>query len=185
MTVRASKPDSKGQTTAETANSVYSLLPTGSSNTFTQTFAFGSTPLGGDTDTTGTPGTPGPHPHYLHALSDLRDARALLTALGENNVMGRELDAVVNIDKTIAEIKRASIDDGKNLNDHPPVDANIKHKARLIKARKLLDSSLKDLNYDEDDHKALHWREKAIKHDNDAIDATKQTIKDAISDVGA
>src|SRR5579862_5310722 len=75
--------------------------------------------------------TPGEHPHYLRALSDLRYARAWLTALGENNVMGREMDAVVNIDKAIADIKRASIDDGKDLKDHPPVDANLKHKGRL------------------------------------------------------
>lgn len=37
------------------------------------------------------------HPHYLRALSDLRYARAWVTALGENNVMGREMDVVVHI----------------------------------------------------------------------------------------
>lgn len=45
MTVRAKQPDTKGKGvgTAETANSVYSLLPTRSSKTFTQKFAFGET----------------------------------------------------------------------------------------------------------------------------------------------
>lgn len=129
--------------------------------------------------------TPGPHPHYLHALSDLRMARAWLTALGENNVMGREMDSVGNIDKAIADVKSASIDDGKDLNDHPPVDVKVKHKARLIKALDLLRGAKKDLDYDEDDHKALGWRHKAQKHTQDAINATKQAIKDAISDVGA
>ena len=100
--------------------------------------------------------TPGEHPHYLHALSDLRYARAWLTALGENNVMGREMDAVVNIDKAIGDIKRASIDDGKDLNDHPPVDANLKHKGRLHKAMALLTSARKDLRFDEGD-KRLAW----------------------------
>jgi hypothetical protein len=40
MTVVNKKPPSKGQTTAETANSVYGELPPGPSETFTQTFHF-------------------------------------------------------------------------------------------------------------------------------------------------
>jgi hypothetical protein len=43
MTVTSKRPESKGSHTAETANSVYGLLPTGSSKTFTQKFAFGET----------------------------------------------------------------------------------------------------------------------------------------------
>jgi hypothetical protein len=43
MTVTSKRPESKGSHTAETANSVYGLLPTGSSKTFTQKFAFGKT----------------------------------------------------------------------------------------------------------------------------------------------
>jgi hypothetical protein len=129
--------------------------------------------------------TPGPHPHYLHALSDLRYARGWLTALGQNNVMGREMDAEVNIDKAIADIKSASIDDGKDLKDHPPIDVTVKHKARLVKALDLLRGVRKDLRVDEDDKKALGWRKKALEHVGLAIDATKQAIKDAINDAGA
>ena len=33
-----------------------------------------------------------------------------------------EQRAIQEIDQAIQDIKRASIDDGKNLNDHPPVD---------------------------------------------------------------
>jgi hypothetical protein len=40
MTVRAEKPPSKDKETGETANSNYGLLPTGASNTYTQTFVF-------------------------------------------------------------------------------------------------------------------------------------------------
>jgi hypothetical protein len=40
MTVRTDRPPSKGQTTAETANSSYGLLPTGANSTYTQTFTF-------------------------------------------------------------------------------------------------------------------------------------------------
>jgi hypothetical protein len=121
----------------------------------------------------------------LHALSDLRYARGWLTALGENNVMGRELDAVANIDKAIADIKSASIDDGKDLKFHPPVDVSVKHKARLIKALDLIKGAQADLAVEEDDQKALGWRQKAQQHVQAAIDATNQAIKDAIHDVGA
>ena len=126
--------------------------------------------------------TPGEHPHYLHALSDLRSARAWLTAGGENNVMGREMDAVVNIDKAIGEIKRASIDDGKDLKDHLPIDANLKHKGRLHKAMALLTSARKDLQYEEDDKRALGWRRAALKHVNEAAKADKQAINDVRND---
>ena len=126
--------------------------------------------------------TPGEHPHYLHALSDLRAARAWLTAGGENNVMGREMDAVVHIDKAIGEIKRASIDDGKDIQDHPPIDANLKHKGRLHKAMALLTSARKDLQFEEDDKKALGWRKDAVKHVNEAVKADKQAINDVKKD---
>ena len=43
MTVTSKRPESKGSHTAETANSVYGLLPNGPSKTFTQAFAFGAT----------------------------------------------------------------------------------------------------------------------------------------------
>jgi len=46
MTVVNKKPPSKGKTTAETANSVYSELPDGPSDTITQKFAVGSDKLG-------------------------------------------------------------------------------------------------------------------------------------------
>jgi len=122
------------------------------------------------------------HPHYLHALSDLRHARGWLTALGENNVMGREMDAVAKIDKAIGELKRASIDDGKDLKDHPPVDAHAKHKGRLHKSLALLESALRDIKFEEDDMKALGWRKAAIHHVEDAIKANKQAINDVKND---
>ena len=126
--------------------------------------------------------TPGEYPHYLHALTDLRFARAWLTAGGANNVMGREMDAVVNIDKAIGEIKRAAIDDGKDLMDHPPIDAGLKHKGRLHKAMALLTSARKDLQFEEDDKQALGWRRAALKHVNDAAKADKQAIIDVKND---
>ena len=70
---------------------------------------------------------PGHHPHYLHALSDLRHARAYLDKLFMSEQRDdMEEHAIRKIDDAIREIKHASIDDGKNLNDHPPIDTHLK-----------------------------------------------------------
>jgi hypothetical protein len=123
------------------------------------------------------------HPHYLHALSDLRDARAWLTEPAGDKAVGKVMDAVDNIDKAIGEIKRASIDDGKDLKDHMPIDATMKHRGRLRKVMDLLNSAHRDLTYKEDDHEALGWRKAAIKHVDDAIRSDKQAIKEIHGDL--
>src|SRR5208282_5996186 len=79
-------------------------------------------------------GSPAHHPHYLHALSDLRHARALLDRLAMNEDRDEmEQRAIERIDEAIHEIKRASIDDGKNLEDHPPIDVHLKRGERYRK----------------------------------------------------
>src|SRR5579862_3958299 len=66
---------------------------------------------------------PGKHPAYLHALSDLRAARWMLEHRpGDAAVSGQEDVAITEIDAAIGEIKRAAIDDGKDIHDHPKVD---------------------------------------------------------------
>ncbi len=65
---------------------------------------------------------PGKHPAYLHALSDLRAARWLLEHRpGDAAVSSREDVGIAEIDAAIGEIKKAAIDDGKDLHDHPGV----------------------------------------------------------------
>jgi hypothetical protein len=62
---------------------------------------------------------PGRHPAYLHALSDLRDARAHLNQLAPSGKMDREEEhAMREIDAAIQEIRRAAIDDGKDISHH-------------------------------------------------------------------
>ena len=83
---------------------------------------------------------PGRHPAYLHALTDLRHARAHLENLAPTYHMDKEEEHAINeIDKAIDEIKRAAIDDGKNLNDHPPVDARMDRAGRFHRAMELLE----------------------------------------------
>jgi hypothetical protein len=74
---------------------------------------------------------PGPHPAYLHALSDLRLARAFLDQIAWPPVQRDEEHAIREIDAAIGEIKRASIDDGKNLEDHPPIDTRMRPDGRF------------------------------------------------------
>jgi hypothetical protein len=100
-------------------------------------------------------GAPVEHPHYLHALSDLRAARAHLDKLAMNEHRDElEQKAIDHIDAAIRTIKEASIDDHKNLNDHPPVDAHITRSDRYRKALELLDSAHRDVTMEEDTAKS-------------------------------
>jgi hypothetical protein len=118
------------------------------------------------------------HPHYLHALSDLRFARWILNRPAEFNVVHDQTVAIEEIDRAIAELKRASIDDGKNLEEHPPLDTNLHRAGRLHKALELIDSAHRDLNYEEDDFAALGWRAAARHHVDEAHGAVRRAIAD-------
>jgi hypothetical protein len=101
------------------------------------------------------------HPRYLSALSDLRYARALLWRPDFRDVMRDQRAAVEEIDRAIAEAKRAAIDDGKNPDDHPPVDARMGWEGRFRKAIELLDHARGDLSFTETNMAAAPWRDAA------------------------
>jgi hypothetical protein len=112
---------------------------------------------------------PGVHPAYLHALSDLRTARAHLENMAPTHHMDKEEEhAIGEIDKAIDEIKRAAIDDGKNLNDHPPVDARMDRAGRYHRAMELLDRAHNDIAREEDDPRVRGLRDRAIHHIDEA-----------------
>jgi len=112
---------------------------------------------------------PGRHPAYLHALTDLRHARAHLENLAPTHHMDKEEEhAMDEIDKAIGEIKQASIDDGKNLNDHPPVDARMDRAGRYHRALELLDKAHNDIAREEDDPSVRGLRDRAIHHIDEA-----------------
>ena len=123
---------------------------------------------------------PGKHPRYLHALSDLRLARAHIEHRpGDAAVSGQEDVAITKIDEAINEIKHAAIDDGKNLNDHPPVDAKFDHKGRLHHAEELLRKVKSDVHEEEDDPMTKGLRPKIEHHVEEALKATHQALEDA------
>ncbi len=92
----------------------------------------------------------GHHPHYMHALSDLRFARALLQRPNGGELGAQERDAIHDIDEAIHELKIASIDDGKGLDDHAAVDPHWPWTGRLHKAREVLDRAIGDCSKEED-----------------------------------
>jgi len=122
---------------------------------------------------------PGKHPYYLHALSDLRTARWMLEHRpGDAAVSGQEDVAITEIDKTIGEIKKAAIDDGKDIHDHPKVDVPNDHPGRLHKSLELLRKVHSDVAREEDDPMTKGLRDRAIHHLDEAIRANEQAIKD-------
>jgi hypothetical protein len=122
----------------------------------------------------------GKHPAYLHALTDLRAARAHLEVHDGGELRHEEKEAIHAIDDAIAEIKKASIDDGKDLNDHPPVDAGLDHVGRLHRAKQLLEKAHQDIAHEEDDGFAQGLQQRAFGH----IDRAIHSVDDAIRLVG-
>jgi hypothetical protein len=123
---------------------------------------------------------PGAHPAFLHALSDLRYARANLEKKGGDAQMKwDESTAIGAIDRAIADIKQAAIDDGKNLDDHPAVDAKEPRAGRLHKALDTLTKARKDIQEKEDNSYAKGLRDRAVADIDSAINFTKQGISNA------
>jgi hypothetical protein len=116
----------------------------------------------------------GNHPGYIHALTDLRTARFLLT---RQQVGPKDHFAIESIDKAINEIKAASIDDGKNLNDHPPVDTTLNDSGRFHEALRLLDSAHHDIAKEEDNVFAQGLQHRALEHIDKAHHVVKEIIE--------
>jgi hypothetical protein len=124
----------------------------------------------------------GRHPHYLHALADLRMARALLEETDRRNVMEDQQEAIYQIDAAVSQIKRAEIDDGKDLHDHPAIDANLDRPGRLHQAIVLVREANEDLHSVEDDRAALEWRKSAIHYVDEATKKIDRAMQDQNKD---
>jgi hypothetical protein len=119
------------------------------------------------------------HPAYLHALSDLRTARWMLEHRpGDAAVSVHESEAIGEIDRAIGELKRAAIDDGKNIHDHPSADLPNDYRGRLHKAADLLRKVRADTYREEDNPNARGLRDRAIGHVDAALHAVEQAIHD-------
>jgi hypothetical protein len=122
---------------------------------------------------------PGKHPYYLHALSDLRAARWMLEhRAGDAAVSGQEDAAINEIDAAIGEIKKAAIDDGKDIRDHMGAADVQGQPGRLHKALDLLRKTHEDVAREEDDPMVKGLRNRAVGHIDAAIEATRHAIGD-------
>ncbi len=95
----------------------------------------------------GAADTAGALPAYRDTLADLRHARAYLSVeTPDARLDAHDAEAVEQIDAAIRDVKEAAVDDGKSLNDHPPVDEHAARADRLLRALELLDRAREE-NY--------------------------------------
>ncbi len=122
---------------------------------------------------------PAIHPAYLRAISDLRYARALLYRSDWRPVMRDQQAAVEEIDRAIGEAKRAAIDDGKNIDDHPPIDRGFGWEGRFRKAMELLTSAERDLSEAESNGAAAGWRNASLSNVRNAKRFVEKAMRDS------
>jgi hypothetical protein len=122
------------------------------------------------------PAPPRDHPAYLHALTDLREARAHLERPDHGELREQEKKAVHEINDAIAEIKKAAIDDGKDINEHAPIDARMDWPGRLHRAVELLNKAHNDVAQEEDNSFAQGLQQRALEH----IDKAHRHVEEAI-----
>ena len=122
---------------------------------------------------------PASHPAYLHALTDLRVARSYLARPAGAVVKWDENSAIREIDAAINEIKRAAVDDGKPLEDHPAVDVGMVWGDRLHRALELVEKARADVNQEEDNAFANGLKNRAVQHIGEAARFIHEGIEDA------
>lgn len=122
--------------------------------------------------------TPGRHPAYLRARSDMRRAQFLLRVQEEPNVTRRLIEADHEVEAAIREVDRAAVLDGKNLEDHPPVDTRLERRARFHRIVELLRSARADLGREEDNGRANAWRDAAYRHIDQALEHVHRAAVD-------
>jgi len=120
------------------------------------------------------------HPAYVHALSDLRAAEWMIEHRpGDARVSSDENVALEEIQASIREMKQAAIEDGKDIHDHPPVDAKLDRSGRLHKAVELLHKVHADVARAEDEPETRELQHRIIRHVDEATRATEHAIHDA------
>jgi hypothetical protein len=118
------------------------------------------------------------HPAYLSALADLRSARWLLQNVPGNWIrVNDELNAIRRIDDAIAEIRRAAIDDGRDINYNPGVNERFDRYGRLSDSVSFLRRARADIDRGENDGATQGLRDRAAVHIEGAILFTENAIR--------
>jgi lipopolysaccharide biosynthesis regulator YciM len=105
-------------------------------------------------------------------------ARAYLDKMTDSDAIAQEeIDATASIDKAIGEIKKAAIEDGKNVKEHSSIDTTLDKQGRFQKAIELLKSARRDVNKEEDNANAEGLKKRALNHINNAVNILAQHFK--------
>jgi|SRR5579863_230986 len=118
------------------------------------------------------------HPPYLRARADMRRAQSLLRVQEEPNVARRLIEADHEMEMAIHEVDRAAALDGRNIDDHPPVDTNVDRRSRFHKIVELLRGARADLGNKEDNPVSSDIRNLAVRHIDLAIERVRQAAID-------
>ncbi len=80
------------------------------------------------------------------------------------------------IDAAIGDLKQAAYNDGKKVNDHPPMDEHPDHAGRIHEALQYLHKARVDISSEEDNGNAQGWRNRAIGHIDSAVNAARRVF---------
>ena len=119
----------------------------------------------------------GGHPAFLHALSDLRSARWHLEHRGGSPALQNADNLVIqSIDHCIDEIKKAALDDGKNINKLPGEDVGKDREGHVHRARELLQKAKSDITEREDNTFANGLRDRAVHDIDEALERVNSAL---------
>ena len=121
----------------------------------------------------------GRHPRYIHARSDLRTAQFILRDMRlESNVMRHLRTADSEIERAIHEVDHAAVVDGRDLNDHPRIDTRLDGRGRFREVMRLLNAARHDIDREEDNPRAIRWRDEAYRHIDVAVEEMRRAARD-------
>ena len=126
----------------------------------------------------------GHHPAYIHGLHDLRVAHRFLDHPGNAHVDQQEVAALRDIDAAYRFALGAAETDQKDIHTYEPIDANLHHRDRLVRALAALHAAHRDFVQYESNGYAEGWRHDAIIAVDHAIRHTERAIRDQRWDQG-
>jgi hypothetical protein len=116
-------------------------------------------------------------PAYLHAISDLRSARAYLQQDPRPQFAPSRNHAIEEISKAIDEMKRAAVDDGKNIWRTPPPQSGGDPGAPAHTAMRLLDEAYGDVSRGADSPQNQGLQARSLRHIDVAREALRHIIQ--------
>jgi hypothetical protein len=118
------------------------------------------------------------HPRYAQARADLRTALLLLKARDEPKVKRRIDAAEREIETAIREINHAAVIDREDTIDNPRTDEHLDRPGRFRKVMSLLTSARRDITREEDNPRAIAWRDGASHGIDKAMEELRKAARE-------